>query len=104
MRTNHSHGSPWHYEIDGKDFVVKETATDDPIDAKRKYAKTVFNPEEAFLIPRHLTEGAITLDVMIEWIPDARPLFPGRSFPVESAWSEARYWVFCWKIPNVRFQ
>ena len=24
VRTNHFHGSPWHYEVDGKDFLVKE--------------------------------------------------------------------------------
>lgn len=27
VRTNHWHGSPWHYVIDGKDNVVKETGT-----------------------------------------------------------------------------
>lgn len=23
VRTNHWHGSPWHYEVDGKDYIVK---------------------------------------------------------------------------------
>src|SRR5215510_2108266 len=27
VRTNHWHGSPWHYEIDRKDFNVQETST-----------------------------------------------------------------------------
>src|SRR6266567_1289221 len=29
-RYNHWHGSPWHYEIDGKDHIVQETSTADP--------------------------------------------------------------------------
>src|SRR5438045_5623002 len=29
-RTNHWHGSPWHYVIDGVDHVVEETSTADP--------------------------------------------------------------------------
>lgn len=50
-RTNHFHGSPWHYEVDGKDHIVKETATDDPIDAKSKYETTTFIPQELFPNP-----------------------------------------------------
>ena len=50
-RTNHFHGSPWHYESDGMDFIVKETATDDPIDAKSKYSKTEFIPRDLFPEP-----------------------------------------------------
>src|SRR2546426_11225607 len=29
-RYNHWHGSPWHYEVDGVDHIVKETSTADP--------------------------------------------------------------------------
>src|ERR1041384_671420 len=29
-RYNHWHGSPWHYEVDGKDHIVRETSTADP--------------------------------------------------------------------------
>ena len=39
-RTNHWHGSPWHYEVDGEDFIVKETATDNPVGAKERFEKT----------------------------------------------------------------
>ena len=45
-RTNFFHGSPWHYEVDGIDFIVKETATDDPIDIKTKYLNPTFIPEK----------------------------------------------------------
>lgn len=51
VRTNHFHGSPWHYEVDGDDFVVKETATEDPIDANIKYKHTEFIPQELFPHP-----------------------------------------------------
>ncbi len=51
MRANHFHGSPWHYEIDGDDFIVKDTATDDPVDADAKYANPVFIPEALFPYP-----------------------------------------------------
>ncbi len=32
-RYNHWHGSPWHYEVDGKDHIVQETSTADPTQA-----------------------------------------------------------------------
>ncbi len=30
VRTNHWHGSPWHYDIDGRDHLIRETSTTDP--------------------------------------------------------------------------
>src|SRR5258706_5704906 len=30
VRTNHWHGSPWHYRVDDRDTVVTETSTADP--------------------------------------------------------------------------
>ena len=47
-RTNHWHGSPWHYEVDGEDFIVVETATADPVNAKKTLKATTFIPEEPF--------------------------------------------------------
>ena len=55
--------------------------------------------EEEFLIPRHLTEGVEKLAVKIEFVPNDKELFPGQAFPVETAWSESRYWVYCYKMP-----
>jgi len=60
--------------------------------------------EEEFLIARQLTEGVDRLDIKIEFIPNEMELFPGKSFPAESAWSEARYWVYCYRMSRVRFQ
>jgi hypothetical protein len=34
-RYNHWHGSPWHYEVDGADHIVRETGTADPVNAKK---------------------------------------------------------------------
>jgi hypothetical protein len=58
--------------------------------------------EEEFLIPRSLTRGLKQLDVRIEHVPDDRELFPGHPFPVGNAWSEARYWVYCYVLPDWR--
>src|SRR5580693_3226310 len=30
-RYNHWHGSPWHYVVDGKDNIIEETSTKDPL-------------------------------------------------------------------------
>ncbi|MCB0687564.1 MAG: DUF2961 domain-containing protein [Saprospiraceae bacterium] len=68
MRTNHFHGSPWHYEVDGHDFLVKETATDDPVDAKSKFDHTTFIPETLFPNPLTWT-WAITKGADLMWVP-----------------------------------
>ncbi len=51
FRTNHWHGSPWHFIVDGTDNVVRESATADPVDAKKKFTKTEFIPTETFPEP-----------------------------------------------------
>jgi hypothetical protein len=51
VRTNHHHGSPWHYEIDGKDLIVKESATDNPVGANERLKRSVFEPRELFPHP-----------------------------------------------------
>jgi hypothetical protein len=67
-RTNHFHGSPWHYEIDGVNTIVKETATDDPIDAKNKFTHVTFIPEDLFPNPLTYTwETTKGADLM--WVP-----------------------------------
>lgn len=65
VRTNHWHGSPWHYEIDGRDTIVQETSTTNP---DKPIEGSTFIPPEVF--PRPLawtwsdTKGA---DLM--WVP-----------------------------------
>lgn len=67
-RTNHFHGSPWHYEIDGNNTIVKETATDDPIDAKNKYSHVTFIPEDLFPFPLTYT-WTTTKGADLMWVP-----------------------------------
>jgi hypothetical protein len=57
--------------------------------------------DDEFLIPRRLTQGVERLEVRVEHVPDDRELFPGRPFPAANAWSESRYWVFCYRLPKV---
>jgi hypothetical protein len=67
-RTNHWHGSPWHYEIDGRDFVVSETATADPVGAKKRLTSAKFLPEDLFPHPLTFTwETTRGADLM--WVP-----------------------------------
>jgi len=67
-RTNHWHGSPWHYEVDGEDFIVKETATDDPVDAKKKFTNTTYIPEDLFPEPLTWT-WSVTQGADLMWVP-----------------------------------
>jgi hypothetical protein len=68
VRTNHWHGSPWHYEVDGRDFIVKETATTDPVNAKKTLKRTTFIPEELFPNPLTWT-WSTTKGADLMWVP-----------------------------------
>jgi len=65
VRCNHWHGSPWHYEVDGTDHLVRETSTAHP---SQPVPNSVFLPEHLFPNPLtwtwSLTKGA---DLM--WVP-----------------------------------
>ena len=65
VRTNHWHGSPWHYEVDGTDTVVQESTTADPT---KKLAHSVFIPEDAFPTPLTWTYS-ITKGADLNWVP-----------------------------------
>lgn len=68
VRTNHWHGSPWKYIVDGNTYIIKETATDDPVDAKKKYEKTTFIPEHSFPEPLTFT-WSTTKGADLMWVP-----------------------------------
>lgn len=70
FRTNHWHGSPWHFKIDGIDNVVKETATSDPVNAIKTLKETAFIPNAAFPKPLGWTWGA-TKGADLIWVPMA---------------------------------
>lgn len=64
-RYNHWHGSPWHYEVDGSDYIVKETTTADPYSPLED---AVFLPQAA--LPQPLTfTYATTKGADLMWVP-----------------------------------
>jgi hypothetical protein len=65
VRYNHWHGSPWHYEVDGQDHMVRETSTEDPLHPKQG---SVFEPAALFPSPLALT-WADTRGADLSWLP-----------------------------------
>lgn len=53
--------------------------------------------DDEFLVPRHLTEGRLSIRVRMEFTPVERPLFPGHPLPA-LLWSEIRYKAYCFKL------
>ena len=64
-RYNHWHGSPWHYEVDGRDHIVQETSTTDPL---HPVPNSVFLPEGPFPNPLTWT-WATTKGADLMWVP-----------------------------------
>jgi hypothetical protein len=65
VRYNHWHGSPWHYEVDGKVHMVRETSTADP---EHPAPNSVWMPESAFPAPLAWT-WADTKGADLSWVP-----------------------------------
>ncbi len=65
VRTNHWHGSPWHYELDGVDTIVQESTTADPT---KKLPDSVFIPTEPFPNPLTWTYS-VTKGADLMWVP-----------------------------------
>ena len=80
-RYNHWHGSPWHYVVDGDDFLIRETSTADP---EHPAENSVFLPARA--LPNPLTwTWSMTRGADLMWVP-----IPfARSF--QMAYSRTRY-------------
>lgn len=68
FRANHWHGSPWHFIIDGQDNIVKETGTDDPVNAKKVFKKTNYIPGKPFPEPLAWT-WSTTKGANLIWTP-----------------------------------
>jgi hypothetical protein len=64
-RYNHWHGSPWHYEVDGKDHIVQESTSADPT---KKVPGSVFLPEALFPHPLTWT-WSTTQGADLMWVP-----------------------------------
>ena len=65
VRCNHWHGSPWHYEVDGRDHIVQETSSADPT---KPVKDSVFIPENLFPNPLTWT-WSITKGADLNWVP-----------------------------------
>ena len=68
FRANHWHGSPWHFVVDGKDNIVQETGTSDPVNAKKTIEKSKFIPSAPFPEPLNYT-WATTKGADLIWTP-----------------------------------
>ena len=68
FRTNHWHGSPWHFVVDGRDNVVSETGTSDPVNAKKKFDSANFVPKATFPRPLNWT-WEVTKGGDLIWTP-----------------------------------
>jgi hypothetical protein len=67
-RYNHWHGSPWHYEVDGADHLLRETGTADPVNARKTLTHTTFIPEALFPNPLTWT-WSTTRGADLMWVP-----------------------------------
>jgi hypothetical protein len=65
VRTNHWHGSPWHYEVDGIDHVLRETSTTNP---DHPSPESKYDPAEIFPPPLALTWSS-TKGSDLNWVP-----------------------------------
>src|ERR1051325_9185489 len=65
VRTNHWHGSPWHYEVDGRDHIVQETSTADP---DHPSPGSTFIPNDLFPNPLAWT-WSDTKGADLSWVP-----------------------------------
>lgn len=64
-RYNHWHGSPWHYVVDGKDHIIQESSTADPL---HPAPNSVFIPSKPFPSPLNET-WATTRGADLIWTP-----------------------------------
>lgn len=64
-RFNHWHGSPWHFQVDGTDYVVQESSTADPT---HPVENSIFLPARLFPNPLAWTWSA-TRGADLTWVP-----------------------------------
>lgn len=64
-RYNHWHGSPWHYEVDGKNYIVQESSTPTP---NQPVANSAFIPQHLFPNPLVWT-WSTTKGADLMWVP-----------------------------------
>lgn len=57
--------------------------------------------DDEFLLPPRLTRGRDKIRVRCRFVPATQPLFPGHPLQ-EEAWTEYRYWAYCFVVPKSR--
>jgi len=60
--------------------------------------------DDEFLIPMNLTVGKSAIRIKVKFVPNNQELFPGFPFPKQSAWSELRYSVYSYVLPDFRLK
>jgi len=60
--------------------------------------------DDEFLIPARLTKNKKKIRLKVEFVNDGQQLFPDFPFPKASAWSELRYEVYSYVIPNFKLK
>jgi hypothetical protein len=95
VRHNHWHGSPWHYRVDGRETIVTESSTADPL---HPVEGSTFEPQSLF--PSGLTyTWSTTKGADLSWVPIAfeREL----SLSYACACYGTGYFVFWRVIPGI---
>jgi hypothetical protein len=57
--------------------------------------------DDEFLISSKLTKNRTSVKVRIKFVLNNQELYPGRPFSEKSAWSELKYQVYCYKLPEI---
>ena len=73
--------------------------------AKRLYVVQTSNRrfrDDEFLIPSKLTKGKSAVRVRIKFTPEERDLYPDYRYPRQTAWSELRYTVYSFVLPDFK--
>jgi hypothetical protein len=95
-RFNHWHGSPWHFVVDGKDYVIEESSTRDPLHPD---PQSTFLPSASFPPPLNETWAA-TKGADLIW----SPIEFEKSF--QMAYSRTRYgtgyYIYDQFVPGTR--
>lgn len=96
VRTNHWHGSPWRYTVDGREILVAETSTE-----KKSYEtpNAVFLPEKALPPPLAVT-WATTKGADLNWVPVGF----SESFRMGYTWTcyGTGYYIYHQWVPGTR--
>jgi hypothetical protein len=95
-RFNHWHGSPWHYTIDGKEHILRETTTADP---DHPSPNSVFLPEGLLPAPLDFTY-ATTKGADLIW--NAMPFASSLRIAYERTHYGTGYFIYDQFVPGVK--